>query len=126
MIWRRVICSTDSEKAEEKISKLLIDCSALLAVSRCFSKQKRSKHNVYVRLPDDVDYVKAVLSYCKIAFNSWKENDYLDGNEFAKITAQNLESIVSNYRIFSIDLKLKNSPNFATQHVPMRTYVGGC
>ena len=37
----------------------------------------KNKRNVYVRLPEDV---KTVRSHCKVAFESWKNNDYSDGN----------------------------------------------
>ena len=95
------------------LNRLSIDCSASLAVSHVKTIKKKNKRNVYVRLPDDV---KTARSHCKMAFESWKENDYPDGNEIcAKITVQNIESIVSNYVIFLINLK----PNFATQHIPI-------
>ena len=45
---------TDSKRAEEKISKLLVDCSASLVVLHVKTIKKKNKHNVYVRLPDDV------------------------------------------------------------------------
>ena len=58
---------TDSERAVEKISKFLIDCSASLVVPHVKTIKKKNKRNVYVRLPDDV---KTARSYCKIAFES--------------------------------------------------------
>ena len=69
---------TDSERAVEKISKLRIDCSASLVVPHVKTIKEKNKRNVYVRLPDDV---KTARSRCKIAFESWKEKDYSDGNE---------------------------------------------
>ena len=82
---------TDTERAVEKISKLLIDCSALLVVPHLKTVKKKNKRNVYVRLPDDV---KAARSHCKIAFESWKEKDYPDGNE----TCGNYRSKRREYR----------------------------
>ena len=58
---------TDSERAAEKISKLLIDCSASFVVLHVKTIKKKNKRNVYVRLPDDV---KTAHSHCKIAFES--------------------------------------------------------
>ena len=37
----------------------------------------KNKRNVYVRLPEDV---KTARSHCKVVFESWKDNDYSDGN----------------------------------------------
>ena len=105
---------TDSERAVEKISKLL-------CFTRCSSVKKENKRNVYVRLPDDV---KTARSHCKIAFESWKEKIILMRTRFAKITVQNVGSIVSNYAIFSTNLKPKKSRNFAAQHIIMRSYFG--
>ena len=56
---------TDSERAVEKISKLLIDCSSSLVVPHVKTIKKKNKRNVYVRLPDDV---KTARSHCKISF----------------------------------------------------------
>ena len=67
---------TDSERAVEKILKLLIDCSASLVVPDMKTIKTKNKCNVYVRLPDDV---KTSRSHCEIAFESWKERDYPDG-----------------------------------------------
>ena len=72
---------TDSERAVEKYSKLLKDWSVSLVVPHVKTIKKKNKRNVYVRLPDDV---KTARSHCKIAFRSWKEKDYPDGNETCK------------------------------------------
>ena len=90
---------TDSKRAVEKISKLLIDCSASLVVPHVKTIKKKNKRNVYVRLPDDV---KIARSQCKIAFESWKEKDYPDGNE----TCENYRSKRREYRF-----KLRNFLN---------------
>ena len=90
---------TDSEKAVEKISKLLIECSAPLTVSHGKTIKKKNKRNVYVRLPDDV---KTARSHCTIAFESWKENDYPVGNEIC----ENYRSKRGEYRF-----KLRNFLN---------------
>ena len=113
---------TDSKRAVEKISKLLIDCSASLVVPHVKTIKKKNKRNVYVRLPDDV---KIARSQCKTAFESWKEKDYPDGNETCEnYRSKRREYIVSNYVIFSINLKPKKSRKFATQHTPIRIYFG--
>ena len=52
-----------------------------------------------MRLPDDV---KTARSHCKIAFESWKEKDYPDGNE----TSENYRSKCREYRF-----KLRNFLN---------------
>ena len=90
---------TDSERAVEKISKLLIDCSASLVVPHVKTIKKKNKGTVYVRLPDDV---KTARSHCKIPFESWKEKDYPDGNE----TCENYRSKRREYRF-----KLRNFLN---------------
>ena len=90
---------TDSERVVEKISKLLIDCSASLVVPRVKTIKKKNKRNVYVRLIYDV---KTARSQCKIAFESWKEKDYPDGNE----TCENYRSKRREYRF-----KLRNFLN---------------
>ena len=45
---------TDSKRAVEKISKLLIDCSASLVVPHVKTIKKKNKLNVYLRLPEVV------------------------------------------------------------------------
>ena len=112
---------TDSGRAVENISKLLIDCSTSLVVPHVKTIKKKNKRNVYVRLPDDV---KTARSHCKIAFESWKEKDYPDGNE----TCENYCSKRREYR-FKLrnslnQLEAEKSRNFATQHIPMRSYFG--
>ena len=64
---KSVIDLADSERAAEKNSKLLIDCSASLVIPHMKTFKKKNKCNIYVRLPDDV---KTVHSHCKIAFES--------------------------------------------------------
>ena len=95
---------TDSERALEKLSKLLIDCSASLVVPHLKTIEKKNKRNVYVRLPDDV---KTARSHCKTAFESLKEKDYPGGNE----TCENYGSKRRECRFklgnFSINLKPK-------------------
>ena len=93
---------TDSERIVEKISKLLIDCSASLVVSHVKTIRKKNMRNVYVRLPDDV---KTARSHFKIAFESWREKDYPHGNEICDNYRSKRKEYVSNYVIFSINLK---------------------
>ena len=68
---------SDSGKAVDKISKLVTHHSASLADPSVVTAKGKNKRNVYVRLPD---YVKTALSHCKVAFESWKNNNYSDGN----------------------------------------------
>ena len=68
---------SDSGKAVDKISKLVTHHSASLADPSVVTAKGKNKRNVYVRLPD---YVKTALSHCKVAFESWKNNSYSDGN----------------------------------------------
>ena len=83
----------------EEISKLLTDCPASLVVPHVKTIRNKNKRNVYVTLPDDV---KTARSHCKIAFESWKEKDYLDGKE----TCENYRSKRREYRF-----KLRNFLN---------------
>ena len=68
---------SDSGKAVDKISKLITHHSASLADPSVVTAKGRNKRNVYVRLPEDV---KTARSHCKVAFESWKNNDYSEGN----------------------------------------------
>ena len=68
---------SDSGKAVDKISKLIKHHSASLTDPGVVTAKRKNKRNVYVRLPEDV---KTARSHCKAAFESWKNNDYSDGN----------------------------------------------
>ena len=68
---------SDSGKAVDKISKLITHHSASLADPGVVTAKRKNKYNVYVRLPEDV---KTARSHCKVAFASWKNNYYSDGN----------------------------------------------
>ena len=68
---------SDSGKAVDKISKLITHHSASLADPGVVTAKRKNKRNVYVRLPEDV---KTARSHWKVAFESWKNNDYSDGN----------------------------------------------
>ena len=68
---------SDSRKAVDKISKLITHHSASLADLSVMTAKEKNKRTVYVRLPEDV---KTARSHCKAAFESWKDNNYFDGN----------------------------------------------
>ena len=68
---------SDSGKAVDKISKLITHHSASLADPSVLRAKRKNKCYVYVRLPE---YVKTARAHCKVAFGSWKDNDYPDGN----------------------------------------------
>ena len=72
-----VIDFSDSRKAVDKISELITHHSASLADPSVVTGKRKNKRNVYVRLLDDV---KIARSHCKVAFESWKNNGYSDGN----------------------------------------------
>ena len=84
MIWRRVISIPLIQKDLQKNFKIAYRLLCCARCPSCENNQKKNKRNVYVRLPDDV---KTARSHCKIAFESWWENDNPDGNE-----------IIENYR----------------------------
>ena len=67
---------SDSGKAVDKISKSITHHSASLADPSVATTKWKNKRNVYVRLPEDV---KTARSHFKVAFESWKNNDYSDG-----------------------------------------------
>ena len=80
----------------------------------------KDKRNVYVRLPEDV---KTARSQCKVAYESWKNNNYSDGN-----------GINENYRLKRREyrFKLRNFLSqfeaekiFAMQQTLMRSFLGG-
>ena len=73
---------SDPGKAADKISKLITHHSASLADPDVVTAKRKNKRNVYVRLPEDV---KTARSHCKAAFESWKNNDYPDGNGINEI-----------------------------------------
>ena len=56
--------------------------SASLADPSVVTVKGKNKRYVYVRLPEDV---KTARSHCKVAFESWKNNDYSDGTVLMKI-----------------------------------------
>ena len=116
------IASTDSERSAEKISKLLIDCSAALVVP--LVKTIKRKTNVMF-MSDSLMMLKQLVLTVRLPLSPGGKAIILMETKFSKITVQNVESIVSNHVIFSIDLKPKKSPNFATQHIPMRSCFGG-
>ena len=60
----------------------------------------KNELNVFVRLPEDV---KTALSHCKVAFESWKNNNYSDGN-----------GINENYRLKHRECRFKLR-NFLSQ-----------
>ena len=68
---------SDSRKAIDKISKLITHHSAFLADPSVVTAKGKNKRNVYVRLPEDVETSR---SRCKVAFESWKNDNYSDGN----------------------------------------------
>ena len=68
---------SDSGKAVDKISKLITHHSASLADPSVVTAKGKNKRNFNVRLPEDV---KTARSHCKVAFESWKNNNYSDGN----------------------------------------------
>ena len=67
----------DSRKAVDKISKLITHHSASLADLGVVTAKGKNKRNVYIRLSEDV---KTARSHCKVAFESWKNNNYSDGS----------------------------------------------
>ena len=95
---------TDSERAVEKISKLLIDCSASLVVPHLRTIKKKNKRNVYVRL---LMMLKQLVLNVRLPLGPGRKKIILMETKLANITVQNVGSIISNYVIFSINLKLK-------------------
>ena len=91
---------SDSGKATDKISKLITHHSASLADPGVVTAKRKNKRNVYVRLPEDV---KTARSHCKVAFESWKNNNYSDGN-----------GINENYRLTRREYRFKLR-NFLSQ-----------
>ena len=69
---------SDLGKAVDKISKLITHHSPSLADPSVVTAKGKNKRNVYVRFPEDV---KTARSHCKVAFESWKNNNYSDGND---------------------------------------------
>ena len=61
----------------------------------------KSRRNVYVKLPED--FKTTAHLHCKVAFESWKNNDYSDGN-----------SINKNYNVKRREYRFK-LPNFLSQ-----------
>ena len=68
--------------------------------------------------------LKQLILIVRLPLSPGRKKIILMETKFAKITIQNTGSIVSNYLIFSINLKPEKSGNFATQHIPMRSYFG--
>ena len=77
---------------------MIIHHSVSLADPSVVTAKGENKRNVYVRLPEDV---KTARSHCKVAFESWENNDYADGN-----------GINENYRLKRREyrFKLRNFP----------------
>ena len=99
---------TDSKRTVEKISKLLIDCSAPLLVPHVKTIKKKNKRNVYVR---PLTMLQQLIFTVRLPLSTGRKKIFLMET---KITIQNVGSIVSNYVIFSTKLKPKKSRNFAT------------
>ena len=96
---------TDSETAVEKNSKLLIDCSASLVVPHV----KTIKKTNVMFISDSRMMLKQLVLTVRLSLSPGRKKIILMETKFAKITVQNVGSIVSNYVIFSINLKLKKS-----------------
>ena len=65
--------SNDTETVTKTITNLLLKHSYSLS-SPGSNRNRKRKHGVYVRLPDDV---KVARSQCKIAFDFWKQDNFL-------------------------------------------------
>ena len=83
--------SNETETVFNTITKLLLKHSYPLFPpgSNC---NRKHKHGVYVRLPDDV---KAARSQCKTAFDCWKQDQFGDNS----IVHNNYRSKCKDYRL---------------------------
>ena len=68
--------------------------------------------------------LKQLVHTVRLPLSPGRKKIILMETKLAKITVQNVGSIVSNCVIFSINLKPKKLRNFATQHIPIRSYFG--
>ena len=68
--------------------------------------------------------LKQLLLTVRLPLSPGRKKIILMETKLAKITVQNVGSIVSNYVILSINLKPKKSRGFATQHIQMRSNFG--
>ena len=68
--------------------------------------------------------LKQLVLTVRLPLSPGRKKNIMMETKLAKITVQNIGSTVSNNVIFSINLKPKKSRNFATQHIPMRSYFG--
>ena len=69
--------------------------------------------------------LKQLVLTVRLPLSPGRKTIILMETKFAKITVQNVESIVFKLRNFLDQLEAEKSPKFATQHIPMRTYFGG-
>ena len=83
--------SNDTETVTTTITNLLSKHSYSLS-SPCSNRNRKRKHGVYVRLPDDV---KVSRSQCKIAFDFWKQNQF----SVNSIVRDNYRSKRKDYRL---------------------------
>ena len=75
-------------------------------------------------MSDSLMMLKQLALTLRLPLSPGRKTIIVMETKFAKTTVQNVECIVSNYGIFSINLKPKKSPNFETQHVLMKSYFG--
>ena len=75
-------------------------------------------------MSDSLMMLKQLILTVRLLLSPGRKKIILMEIKSAKITVQNIGSIVSNYVIFSINLKPKKLRNFATQQIPMRSYFG--
>ena len=83
--------SNDTETVTKTITNLLLKHSYSLS-SPGSNRNRKRKHGVYVRLPDDV---KVARSQCKIAFDFWKQDQFSVNN----IVHDNYRSKRKDYRL---------------------------
>ena len=83
--------SNDTETVTKTITNLVLKHSYSLSSPGSNSNRKR-KHGVYVRLPDDV---KVACSQCKIAFDFWKQDQF----SVNSIVHENYRSKRKDYRL---------------------------
>ena len=83
--------SNETETVFNTIIKLLLKHSYPL-FSPGSNRNRKRKHGVYVRLPDDV---KAARSQCKTAFDCWKQDQFADNS----IVHDNYRSKRKDYRL---------------------------
>ena len=83
--------SNDTETVTKTITNLLLKHSYSLS-SYGSNRNRKRKHGVYVRLPDDV---KVARSQCKIAFDFWKQDQF----SVNSIVHDNYRSKRKDYRL---------------------------